>query len=310
MIDEQWDPSARFSSFSQTYRPVNPAQTSPIPSQNILHPKKQITPLSPQLTTMPQSREPQLRLNLGDMDLRARLTSDTAPQDSPVMEDFRAAAVKRYQGYLHDSISCGFRPVLAKAADRSLNIANGNQSQPSPRMKRLLNTLPRLNTSSPPLTIRCPQRHEDAMPDYFSLFGGWERYVHPPCCAALKGNFDWHSFMREDAQRILHAMDRWTAVTAHQLVPLANEKPAAHAAREARRVQFYNSLMRECYSLEQLVIWLVANEAPSVGLVPMYDEWRYRMAEWAVAAARDERRWREEWSMEFADTRLFVLHLA
>ncbi|GAB7327912.1 hypothetical protein MBLNU13_g11692t1 [Cladosporium sp. NU13] len=259
---------------------------------------------------MRQSNEPQFRLNLGDMDLRARLTSSTAPQDSPVMEDFRAAAVKRYQGYLHDSISCGFRPVLARTAYRSLNIANGNQSQPSPRMKRLLNALPRLNTGWPSLQICCPQRHEDAVPDYFSLFGGWERYVQLPCCAAVKGHFDWHSFMREDAQRILHAMDRCAAITAHHNVPLANEEPAARAAREARRVQFYNSLMRECYSLEQLVIWLVANEPFSVRLVPMYDEWRYRMAEGAIAAARDERRWREEWAMKFADARFFVLHLA
>ena len=259
---------------------------------------------------MSQSKKPQLRLNLGDLDLRARIASTTTPQDSPVMEDFRAAAVKRYQGYLHDSISCAFRPILARANHRSLNIANGNQHQPSPRMKRLLNTLPRLNTGTSPFAIGCSQRYEDTVPDYFSLFGGRERCVHPPCCAAAKGNFDWHSFMREDARHILRATERWTVVTAHQLVPLANEEPAARAAREARRVQFYNSLMRECYSLEQLVIWLVANEAPSVSLVPIYDEWRYQKAEWAVAAARDERRWREEWAMEFPDTRFFVLHLA
>lgn len=259
---------------------------------------------------MPQSKKPQLRLNLGDLDLRARITISTAPPDSPMMGDSRAAAVKRYKGYLHDSIQCGLRPVLARADPRSLNIANGNQSQPSLRMRRLLNTLPRLNTGWPPLTIGCRPRHEDEVPDYFSLDGGWERYVQPPCDAAVKGRFDWHSFMREDAERILYAMARYEAITAHQSVVLANEEPAARAAREARRVQFHNSLMRECYGLDQLLILMKANEPPSVRLVPMYDEWRYRMAEWAIAAARDERRWREEWALEFPDTRFFVLHLA
>lgn len=270
---------------------------------------------------MPQSKKPQLRLNLGKMDLRARITFATNPQDSPILEECRTAAVKRYKGYLHDSISCGFRPVLAKADHRSLNIVNGNQSRPSPRLKRLLNALPRLNTGWPPLTIRRPQRHEDAVPDYFSLFGGWERYVQPHCRSAtdaekglqsglVKGDFDWHAFMREDAERVLHAMTRYEAIAAHQRVPLANEDPAARYARDARRVQFYNSLMRECYGLEQLVIFMEANEPPCVRLVPMYDEWRYQKAEWAVAAARDERRWREEWAMEFPDTRLMVLHLA
>lgn len=270
---------------------------------------------------MPQSKKPQLRLNLGDMDLRARITISTAPPDSPMMEDSRAAAVKQYKGYLHDSISCAFRPVLERADPRSLNIASGNQPRPSQRMRRLLNTLPRLDTGWPPLTIGCQPRHEDEMPDYFSINGGWERYVQLPCCfatgaekclesTAVKGNFDWHSFMREDAERILYAMARYDAISAHQSVVLANEEPAAREAREARRVQFYNSLKRECYGLDQLLECMKANEPPSVRLVPMYDEWRYRMAVWAIEAARDERRWREEWALEFPDTRFFVLHLA
>lgn len=269
---------------------------------------------------MHQSKKPKFGLNLGDMDLRARIIISTAPPDSPMMEDSRAAAVQRYKGYLHDSISCGFRPVLARADHRSLNIACGNQSQPSLRMKGLLKALPRLDTGWPPVKISCPRRHEDAEPDYFSLFGGWERYVQLPCCSTtapekcpqpttVKGSFDWHYSMREDAERILNAMARYEAIAAHQSVALANEEPAARAAREARRVQFHNSLMRECYGLDQLLIWMKANEPPSVRLVPMYDEWRHRMAVWAIEAARDERRWREEWALEFPDTRFFVLHL-
>lgn len=282
---------------------------------------------------MPQSNKPQFRLNLGDLDVKARVTFTTTPKDTPMAEDFRAAAVKRYQGYLRDSISCGFRPVLAKAGDRSLNIANGHQSQPSLRTKRLLKTLPRLNTcprldtgSAPstrcplntrrpvhtmcPIGTKCPlntkchqQKHEDPVPDYFSLAGGWERYVAP-----TKYVFDWHNYMRKDAENVVEAIGHYMAITNDWRVnPPAKEDPPARAAREARQVQFYNSLMHEVYVLEKLVEVMEGNEPPNDLRAEEYGEWRYWTARNAVEKVREERRWREEWARGLPHMRLLVL---
>lgn len=281
---------------------------------------------------MPQSNKPQFRLNLGDLDMKARVTFATAPKDTPMVEDLRAAAVKRYQGYLRDSISCGFRPVLAKAGYRSLNIANRHQSQPSLRARRLLKALPRLNTGHAlntgcpsntgcptktrrpvntmcpigtkcPLNTKCQQKYEDQVPDYFSLAGGWERYVDP-----VERAFDWYNYMRKDAENVVGAIAHYRAIADQwRLHPPAKEDPPARAAREARQVQFYNSLMREVYGLEKLVDVMEGNEPPSDLRAEEYGEWRYWTARNAVEKAREERRWREEWARGFPGVRGLIL---
>ena len=166
---------------------------------------------------MPQSKKPNFRLNLGEMDLTARITFTTNLHDAPMIEDFRAAAVKRYKGYLHDSIKCGLRPILARADHRSLNIAYGHQALPSQRTKRLLKALPRLDTGC----SSREQKDEDSAPDYFSFCGGWERYVQRPSSPKDQDNFDWHSFMRADAEYALQSMQHYNAITEYNRVHLA-----------------------------------------------------------------------------------------
>jgi hypothetical protein len=240
------------------------------------------------------------------MDLTGRITFATKPHDTPMIEDFRAAAVKRYQGYLHDSIKCGFRPVLARADYRALNIACGNQALPSQRTKRLLKALPRLDTGCSPRE----QRHEDSVPDYFSLYGGWERWVQRPATPDSHGSFDWHSFMRADAEYALQSMERFQAITDYNRVNLAKQDPDERATREARETKFYNSLVNEILGLEKLVNLMEANDPGIIGTRPMCDELRYSRAVEGIKRARDERRWRRVWAMQFPDTRFLILQQA
>lgn len=294
---------ATFSFFSKAYRLVGPMQTSPTPSYHIASKETDSTTI-----TMPQSRNPQFRLNLGELDLTARITFTTNPHDTPMIGDFRVAAVKRYKGYLHDSMKCGFRSILARADHRSLNIACGHQALPSRRSKRLLKALPRLDTGSSPI----PQWHEDSVPDNFSFCGGWERYVQRPSSPDDQDNFDWHSFMRADAEYALNSMQRYNEITEYNRVHLAKQDPAERAAREARQTKFFHSLDREVWGLEELVILMEAGkpEPGIIGTRPVRGEWRYSRAAEAIKEARDERRWRKVWAMQFSDTRLLILEQA
>jgi hypothetical protein len=85
-------------------------------------------------------KKPQLALNLGDMDLRTRITSICFA--SPDQAEWRAAAVKRYKCYLYGSMQCVFAFLLKQADHRSRNIAL-IQGVPSQRAKRLLSPAPR-----------------------------------------------------------------------------------------------------------------------------------------------------------------------
>jgi hypothetical protein len=257
---------------------------------------------------MPQSKKPHFRLNLGDMDLTARITFATNPHDTPMIEDFRAAAVKRYKGYLHDSIKCGFRHILARADHRSLNIACGHQALPSQRTRCLLKALPRLDTGC----SSREQKDEDSAPDYFSFCGGWERYVQRPSTPDVQDNFDWHSFMRADAEYALNSMQHYNAIINYNRMHLAKQDPAERAAREARQTKFFHSLDREVWGLEELVILMEAGkpEPGIIGTRPVRGEWRYSRAAEAIKEARDERRWRKVWAMQFSDTRLLILEQA
>ncbi|KAM0701691.1 hypothetical protein Q7P35_010600 [Cladosporium inversicolor] len=331
-FDEQW-PSWCYSLFLLSN--ISSGQSNTDISQSLAThlATKETDSTTIKILTMPQSKKPQFKLNLGDLDLKARITFTTNQQDSQMVEDSRAAAVKRYQGYLCDSISCGFRPVLAEADYRSLNIAHGNQTQPSLRTRRFLNALPRLNTGcsrlnsgcpsstrSPnktrrpvnamcPIGTKCPlntkyqQKYKDPVSDYFSLAGGWQRYVGPE-----KRPFDWHNYMRKDAEHVLDSISRYMAITDDwRLHPPAKEDPPARAAREARQVQFYNSLMREVYGLEKLVDAMEANEPSDALLVELDGVWRYWTARNAVERAREERRLREEWARGFPHMRRLIL---
>lgn len=267
---------------------------------------------------MPEFKKPKCTLNLGDPDVAARITSTTVPQDSAIAE----CRVRRYQGYLRNSMIAGFSPALANAGSRSLNIAFGHQSPPSPRLRRLLNDLPRLDTG-------VGQRPLEPEQDYFSLFGGWERKVQPPPRPAIRitptlsnadrvrlpadvvGYFDWYTVMSEEAQRAQMATDRYIAVTELNRIVMARQEAADRAAREAREAEFYRSLLRETAIVDHAAFWMRENEEPLlVGLVPMYDQWRYRTASKALERARDERRWREAWALEFADTRHLVMQFS
>jgi len=255
---------------------------------------------------MPQSRKPHFRLNLGDMDLRARITFATNPYDTPMLEDLRAAAVKRYQGNLHASIQCGFRPVLARVSHRTLNILNGNQSQPSLRTRRLLNALPRLETGQPQLE----QRHEDSVPDYFSLFGGWERWAQPPPSISIPNpfaTFDYYNYIRADVHYMAKALVRYHTVTMRNRRHATEQHDVERYAREAREGIFWLSLVSEKAEFERLVATMDANGAGyGVVMPPRWAEWRYWTTVQAVERAHWERARRAEWAMCFEDTRLLV----
>jgi hypothetical protein len=147
------------------------------------------------------------------------------------------------------------------------------------------------------------------VPDYFSLFGGWERWVQRPSTPNEHGSFDWHSFMRADAEYALQSMQRYQDITEYNHVHLAKQDPAERAAREAREFKFYNSLLNEIWGLEKLVNLMEGNK-PGPGIVgtrPVGGEWRYLRAVEGIRRARDERRWRKVWAMQFPDTRLLIL---
>lgn len=215
-------------------------------------------------------------------------------------------------------MKCGFTPVLANAGYRSLNIARGHLSPPSSRVKRLLNALPRLNTA-------CPQEPKEPAEDSFSPFDGWQRYAEAaarpamniapsptdsarlPCLCTVVGYFDYETVLRNEMQLVYAATDRYITVTDWNLAHLAHQSAAQRAAREEREAQFYRSLQSEAFTLDRCKAAMRANEPIFVGLVPAYVEWWYRTAREAIEYARAVRRGREEWAVQFPDTRFLAM---
>jgi hypothetical protein len=277
---------------------------------------------------MHHSNNPKFKLNLGKLDERVRITTTTTtpPPDSAVAE-FRSATVKRYKGYLHNSMIAGHTPFLANVDYRSRNIALRYLSPPSPRARRLLKTLPRLDTGRK--RERGPLEPEE---DYFSLGDGWQKMIKPKYRPPIRitptladahkvilpadvvGYFDWYAVMREEAQRAQMATERYIAITQANRMRMGvapnqdaadfYSAPCKFCVREA---QFRRSLERERAILDNIINCMFNGEPNLVGLVPMYDEWRYRTAAHAIERAREERRSREEWAMGYAHLRCMVV---
>jgi hypothetical protein len=134
--------------------------------------------------------------------------------------------------------------------------------------------------------------------------------VQRPSSPDVQDNFDWHNFMRADAEYALQAMARYNAITEYNRVHLAKQDPTERAAREARETKFFHSLWTEVWGLEELVNVMEAGkpEPGVIGTRPVRGEWRYARAAEGIKRARDERRWRKVWAMQFSDTRCLILY--
>jgi hypothetical protein len=279
-----------------------------------MHPEPLIA--SPLTNTMSAFKKPPT-LNLGDMDLRTRITSICfASRDQA---EWRAAAVKRYKGYLYDSMHCVYAYLLKQADHRSRNIALGLQGVPSQRAKRLLSALPRLATGA--------QQDALAEPEcYFSIRGGWERWVWPMVlpaspeptpeqkqeaatrawrCAQIVDYNNWYWTMSQEAGRAGMPTEDYIAVTQANLRRMQRQEEALRQASEARIETYWRSVHRECTILDNLAHNMQATYVDFV-IVPMYQEWRMKCANAALEQARAERTRREAWAIEFLDTRRLV----
>lgn len=279
---------------------------------------------------MHPSRKPNFKLNLGELDVfaRYRTTTTWTPQDFAIAK----LRVKRYQGYLRNSMIAGYTPWYANAGHRNRSVALGHQSPPSPRMRKLLKGLPRLDTAAQPL---------ETVEDYFSIGEGWQKMVEPPSRPALHitptlsnadrvrlpsdvvGYFDWRTVMREEAQRAQMATERYIAITELNRIVMTRADGAhmncfackvfvtkscfACKAREYREDEFRRSLEYERKILDNIILCMLTSEPELVRLVPMYDEWKYRTAAKAVEHARAVRRSREKWAMKEPDLRRLVM---
>jgi hypothetical protein len=256
-------------------------------------------------------------LNQGDMDLRTRITSICFT--SPDQAEWRAAAVKRYKGYLYDSMQCIYTYLLKHADHRSRNIALGLQGVPSQRAKCLVSTLPRLATGA--------QQDALAEPEcYFSIRGGWERWVWPmelppspePTpeqkqeaaerawrCAQIVDYNNWYWTMSQEAERAGMPTEDYIAITQANLRRMQQREKALRQASEARIAKYWRSVQLECTILDNLAHNMQATYVDIV-IVPMYQEWRLKCANRALEQARAERASREAWANEFPDTRRLV----
>jgi hypothetical protein len=277
---------------------------------------------------MRQSNNPQFNLNLGMLDARARFftfAANTSTLPDFAVRAFRAGAIRRYKGYLRDSMICGYRSWYAKADHRYRSMALGYLSPPSPRMKKLLNALPRLQTAPEPV----PSTPEQ---DYFAFGGGWSSVYAPsppprPVPAAptypgwgritrptdVVGYFDWPTVVRQETRLTQAATDRYLAINAiNRFAATINDKAVLPCpARRIREVEFYRSLERERGTLCDITTCMAEHEheLQLVGLAPDFDEWKYKTAKEALERARNERRWREAWAVQCPDTRPFVTQL-
>jgi hypothetical protein len=256
-------------------------------------------------------------LNLGDMDLRTRITSICC--SSPDEAELRAVAVKRYKGHLYDSMHCVSAFLLKEADHRSRNIALGLQAVQSQRAKRLLSALPRLNTGAEEEFLAEPEC-------YFSISGGWERWVwlmelplspeptpeqkyeaaeRAARCAEIVNYNNWYWIMNQEAGRAAMPTADYIAATQANRRRMEQREEALRQASEARIAKFYRSIDRECEILDNLAHNMRSTHVDIV-INPMYQEWRIRSAGAALEQARAERASREAWANEFHDTRRLV----
>lgn len=156
----------------------------------------------PFIVDRPSRPKPELRLNLGDKNDRARFFKVI---ERPVNKELSQIRVKNYKGRLSDSLNLASAPIEKNAGYRAQNIVRGHQPLPSQRLQRLLGALPRLDTDTAGPSFRM-QGLLDALPSldtdqqsqtttssdesdepdcYFSLGDGWEHYVTPPAPAPV-----------------------------------------------------------------------------------------------------------------------------
>jgi hypothetical protein len=222
-------------------------------------------------------------LNLGDMDLRTRITSICFA--SPDEAEWRSAAVKRYKGYLYGSMHCVFAFLLESADHRSRNIALGLQAVPSQRAKRLLSALPRLDTGAEQEALAEPEC-------YFFIRSGWERWVWPmelplspeptpeqryeaadiaKRCAEIVNYNNWYWTVSQEAGRAGMPTADYIAITQANLRRMQQRETTLREASEARIAKFWRSAHRECTILDNLARNMQATHVDIV-VVPMYQE--------------------------------------
>lgn len=264
---------------------------------------------------MATSKNQQFTANQGHINATTGITSTATT--TPAEAEWRAAAVKRYKGHLHDSMQCGLTAVLERADNRSLNIAMGHQARPSQRTKGLLSTLPRLKIGA--------QQEAPAQPKcYFSLGGGWERWAPPvqlgpsPEPTPEKQNCEtcklqnqqleylaWYEEMRQEAGRAGMSTNDYIATTQANQERMRQEEAANRAASKARLQRYYQSLQQERAMMLSVHAHMHQTE-PAFIVVPAYEKWRLEIARRRMAGARAERAQREAWAMQFPDTRQLV----
>lgn len=260
-------------------------------------------------------KEQQSTPDQGSVDAMPSITSTATT--TPAEAEWRAAAVKRYKGHLRDSMQCGLAAVLKRVDHRSRNLALGHQARPSKRTKGLLSTLPRLKIGA--------QQAAPAQPEcYFSLGGGWERWVPPAqlppsleptpeaqnCKTCKLHNeqleyLNWYEEMAQEAGRAGMSTADYIAITQANQERMRREEAANRAASEARFQNYYQSLLRERTMLLSEHAHMLQTE-PAIVVHPAYQKWRLENSRCRMAGARAERKQREAWAMQFPDTRRLV----
>jgi hypothetical protein len=124
-------------------------------------------------------------------------------------------------------------------------------------------------------------------------------------CAQIVDYNSWCWTMSQEAGRAGMPTEDYIAVTQANLRRMQQREERLRQASEARIAKYWRSVQRECTILDNLAHNMQATYVDIV-IVPMYQEWRLKCANAALAQARAERASREAWANEFPDTRRLV----